>query len=227
MTNRRLLIGLLAVLVVLAGCAGGTGTDAGSTAETAETTAAETTSATATETATATPTATATATPTASPTPTPDESWTEPQPPNSPREDKVEDGRIKSVEYVNVEEGANGEGVSSFDLRVRANTSMEDVDPAKYGDVEGEPYFLVYVNDTLTHRSDYVAFEEDGEWTLDIPREAWTQFDEGPLKVKVQLVDRDSEYDDVYGVWTDYDTVYNPVDSETSEESQESQESDE
>ena len=206
MTNRRLLVGLLAVLVVLAGCAGGTGSNAGTPAETSDATS------TATATETAAPTATATST--SSPTPTPDESWTEPQPPNQPREDKVEEGRLKSVEYVNVEEGANGEGVSSFDLRVRANTSMKDVDPAKHGDVQGEPYFLVYVNDTLTYRSDYVQFEEDGEWTLDIPREAWDQFDAGPLKVKVQLVDRDSEYDDVYGVWTDYDTVYNPEESE-------------
>lgn len=219
MTNRRLLIGMLAVLVVLAGCAGA-GTNGGSTATTAETNgSADTTTAEMTDTAdTANTTDTtettetdttsnATATPTATATATPDESWTEPQPPNSPREDKVEEGRLKSVEYVNVENASNGEGVTGFDLRVRANTSMPDVDPAEHGDVQGEPYFLVYVNDTLTYRSDYVQFEDDGEWTLDIPRDAWDQFDEGPLKVKVQLVDRDSEFDDVYGVWTDYDTV--------------------
>jgi hypothetical protein len=145
-----------------------------------------------------------TPTPTAEPTPTATPGWSEPQPPNEPeaKYDDTNRTRIFDVRVVNEEESANGSGYSDFDLEVDANTSMENVDPASHGSVEGEPYFLVYASDELIYRSDYVEFR-NGTFTLEVHPGALDQFEEGSLKLVVFLMDRDSTYDDEY----DYETV--------------------
>jgi hypothetical protein len=203
---------LVLVLVVLsAGCIGASGPIADTDATPTPTPGAQPDS-TATETSTPEPTPTqtpeATPTPTAAstaePSPTATPEWSEPQPPNEPeaKYDDTNRTRIFDVRVVNTEQSTNGSGLSDFDLEVDANTSMEDVDPASHGDVEGEPYFLVYANDELIYRSDYVAFR-NGTFTLEIHPGALDQFEEGRLKLVVFLMDRDSTYDDEY----DYETV--------------------
>jgi hypothetical protein len=66
--------------------------------------------------------------------------------------------------------------------------------------VEGEPYFLVYVEGELIERSDYVEFR-NGTFLVDVHPGGLAQFESGTLEMEVLLMDRDSEYDDVYGVW--------------------------
>ena len=123
MTRRLMAVGLVAA-VLLAGCAGvgpGTGADDATTttAPTATSDAGTTTDGGTTSEATTTTTTTATT--------TTQEPYSAPEPPNRPTETKGE-GRIESVELVDTVEGSDG-GYADFDLRVRANTTMEDVDP--------------------------------------------------------------------------------------------------
>ncbi|WP_415379370.1 hypothetical protein [Halosimplex sp. TS25] len=219
MRNRILTVVAITCLVALAGCSTGLGADEtttpdeNSTVTDAATAAADATagtdeSETASVTATATASASATATPTdtgATATPETSESWTHPKLPNKPMEDKTNASsapRISSVEVVNTVASENGSGYSNFDLEVHANTSMPRVDPASHGTVEGEPYFLVYVNDQLLERSKYVVHDENGTFGITMRKDGgFDRFDAGELDLTVKLVDRDSEYDDVYGVW--------------------------
>lgn len=183
MTDRLLPAAALALAVLLTGCSGFAIPGGGETP-------------TATPTATSSPTATSTATTTPTATPT----WEKPQPPNTPTEVKDEEGRISRVEFVNKEE--NGDGYSSFDLTVYANTAMENVDPPDHGSVEGEPYFLVYVNDKLVTRTKIVVQETDGEFDVGVKEAALEEFEAGTLDVKVVLMDEDSQHDDRYGTWS-------------------------
>lgn len=99
---------------------------------------------------------------------------------------------------------ADGNGVSNFNLAITANTTMENIDPPGHGDVIGEPYFLIEINSTLVERSDYLDPRQeasDETFNITLRKKGLKQFDPGQLEVKVLLVDRDSEYDDVYGVW--------------------------
>ncbi|WP_123535461.1 hypothetical protein [Halosimplex salinum] len=224
MQNRILTVVAITCLVALAGCSAGpslgdtttpdenstpTATDAAATdtdaadagtdeSETASTSATETSSETATASATATETSSETATETS-------ESWTHPELPNKPMEDKTNassEPRISSVEVVNTVASETGSGYSNFDLAVHANTSMPRVDPASHGTVDGEPYFLVYVNGQLLERSKYVVHDENGTFEITMRKDGgFDRFDAGELDLTVKLVDRDSEYDDVYGVW--------------------------
>lgn len=216
MARRSLLVVALVASLVLAGCAGVgpglSGSDdgdgpAGDPTGTDDTTTASTPGTTTTETTTTTEQPTTTTT---TETTTTQEPYSEPQPPNSPTEDKIE-GRIESVEFVNTVEGSDG-GYSNFDVRVTANSTMEDVDPPEHGDVEGEPYFLIYINGELVERSRYVAFEDEGSWGIEVHPDGIAQFEPGELEITVQLVDRDSTYDDIYGEWNG--TVeYSPAES--------------
>lgn len=178
-SNRRQLIAsmLLALLGGLAGCIeqlddSGAATSASSVA-------------------TATPSVTADATPT--------ESWTPPETPNHPTEDK-RDGRITDVDFINTEEATNTDGYTDFDLQVGANTWMMDVDPPK--DEEGEPYFVVEINDTLITRTDTVPFRKEGSFTISIKQAALQRFDAGTLDIRILFFDEDSHSDDLYGVWS-------------------------
>lgn len=153
-----------------------------------------------TPTATSTPTATPSPTPTATPTETPYPEWNSPQPPNQPTEDKREEGRISRVTFVNTEPASDGDGYANFDLEVVADTRMENVDPPDHGDVRGEPYLLVEINGELFARTPTLPMEANGTFSVQIEKTGLDQFDAGALDVTVRLVDKDSEYDDIYGV---------------------------
>lgn len=153
-----------------------------------------------TSTLTATATASPTATPTASPTPTATPPWESPRPPNRPTEVKDQPGRISGVEFVNRD--PNGDGYAAFDLRVHANTTMENVDPAHGGSPDGEPYFLVFVEGELVTRTKIVIQEANGTFDVRVKEAALEQFDAGTLDVQVVLMDEDSEQDDRYGTWS-------------------------
>lgn len=228
MRNRILTVVAITCLVALAGCGTGLGADeatpdenstAPATATDAAATDTETTDGNEAASASATPSATETASEsaatsaTATPTETgatatdseTSESWTHPELPNKPMEDKTNASstpRISSVEVVNTVASENGSGYSNFDLEVHANTSMSRVDPASHGTVDGEPYFLVYVNGQLLERSKYVVQDENGTFGITMRKDGgFDRFDAGELDLTVKLVDRDSKYDDVYGVW--------------------------
>ncbi len=160
------------------------------------------------------PTETTSATETPSPSPTlttivktaPGSSeWQPPQPPNKPTENKIEDDRITGVEIVDRTPATDGDGLSNFNLAITANTTMRDVDPPDHGNVIGEPYFLIEIDGTLVERSTYFNPRQDQEYdtfNITIRKEGLEQLDAGTHEIRVLLVDRDSEYDDVYGVWT-------------------------
>ncbi|WP_458188151.1 hypothetical protein [Haladaptatus sp. NG-WS-4] len=220
---------VLVVCLVLSGCAslgGDTGntsgkattttqttvtTSAGGTT-TADTTTADTTTA---DTTTADTTTTGTTTATTST----EEAWSEPKSPNTPLQNKIEsdDGRrIESVTVVDETEASDG-GYSDFDLQVTADTQMENIDPADHGDVVGEPYFLVYVggsldngsrftdtNGTLIERSDYVTQKTNGEYTVTVHPDGLEKANvkDGEIELTVLLMDKDSDWDDIYAVKT-------------------------
>lgn len=196
--NRRVSTLFVVVFVLLAGCAGGAGP--GDTSTTGEQP---------TDGTTATATATATATPTPEPTATAE--WSSPTPPNSPTqvaEKQVERGRIESVAFTNTTAGADGEGYANFNLRVRANTTMDNVDP-EHGTVDGEPYFVVLIEDRLVERTKLLLEQEDGEYDIQVRGGALTNFEPGTLEVTVLLMDEDTQRDDVFGRWTG-EVEYNP-----------------
>ena len=181
--------------VVLAGCAGGIGSEATS----------ETTTTTTQSTPTATPEPTATATPTPKPTPTATQTYVAPITPNRPTETADEAGnRIKSGSFINKVPAESGNGYTDFDVQIRANTSMHNVDPAAHGDVEGEPYALVIVNGELVERSPYFEMKDDGTFNVSVHPDGLRHADiePGTLDVKVLLMDQDSAQDDVYGTWS-------------------------
>ncbi|WP_136718405.1 hypothetical protein [Halorientalis salina] len=135
--------------------------------------------------------------------------WSQPRPPNRHLENKIEPGRVPDVQFVNTEPRRNGEGYANFDLQVTADTRMENVDPASHGDVEGEPYFIVYVNEQRFARMDNLQMRENGTFSIRMEKRGLEQFERGELDIKVRLFDEDSQWDDIYGVWTG--TVkYNP-----------------
>ena len=188
--------------VVLAGCAGGIGGDSSPDATTTATTATSTPTETSTLTATTTTT-------TAEPTPTGTPTYVPPITPNRPTQTADEAGnRIKGGTFVNKTEAKNGSGYTDFDVRIRANTSMHNVDPPEvrehHGDVEGEPYAVVIVNGKLVERSRYFEMKDDGQFDISVHPDGLRRagVKPGTLKVKVLLMDQDSDRDDVFGTWT-------------------------
>ncbi|WP_137289279.1 hypothetical protein [Natronorubrum halophilum] len=126
--------------------------------------------------------------------------WNPPAEPNRPLEDKRED-RIKSVEFVDKEPAANGDGYSNFNLEVVANTSMENVDPPEHGNVIGEPYFFVKINEDeqkLIERTGQVSMDENGTYHIEVRPAGIEEFGDGPLTVEVFLMDEDKDWDDIY-----------------------------
>ncbi|WP_120246010.1 hypothetical protein [Halopiger aswanensis] len=131
---------------------------------------------------------------------TADAEWYPPEEPNRPLEDKRED-RIESVEFVDTEPAADGEGYSNFNLEVVVNTSMERVDPAEHGDVVGEPYFFVKINEDeqkIVERTEHVRMAENGTFHIEVRPAGIEAFGEGPLTVEVFLMDEDKDWDDIY-----------------------------
>ncbi|WP_323172038.1 hypothetical protein [Natrialba sp. PRR66] len=130
------------------------------------------------------------------------EDWSAPQEPNRPLEDKSED-RIESVEFVDTEPAADGEGYSNFNLEVVANTSMENVDPPEHGDVIGEPYFFVKINEgpgerKLIERTGQVQMEDNGTYHIDVRPAGIEEFADRDLSLEVFLMDEDKDWDDIY-----------------------------
>ncbi|WP_226480765.1 hypothetical protein [Natrinema amylolyticum] len=130
--------------------------------------------------------------------------WTPPEEPNRKDggglEDKRED-RIESVEFVDKTPAERGDGYSNFNLEVTANTSMENVDPPEHGDVIGEPYFFVKINEDeqkLVERTGQVRMDENGTYHIDVRPAGIEEFGAGPLTVEVFLMDEDKEWDDIY-----------------------------
>ncbi|PCR92497.1 hypothetical protein [Natrinema ejinorense] len=158
---------------------------------------------------------------------TADAEWSPPEEPNRPIEDERED-RIESVEFVDKEPVASGDGYSNFNLEVVANTSMEDVDPPEHGDVEGEPYFFVKINEDeqkLLERTDEVRMEENGTFHIDVRPAGIEEFGAGSLTVEVFLMDEDKDWDDIYDS-VGRDIQYNPDadDSSSTEDGSETSE---
>ncbi len=190
----------------------------GSSTSTSETTQATTTAGTTTAT-------TSTTTMTQSTTTSVD-SWTAPKQPNTPLQNKMEEddgqNRISDISIIHKEEASDG-GYSNFDVALTANTQMGHVDPASHGTVKGEPYFLVYAdgsldngsrfsytNGTLIERTPIMGQKKDGDFAIQIHPEALNQAGaDGKVKLMVLLMDRDSDWDDIYGVaWVTVD--YSP-----------------
>ena len=228
MKRRSLITVGIVVAVVLAGCSGSGLPGSSSTTEKSTTlkpvestqsTTAETTTTTAktTETTTAADTTTAAGTTASAETnaTTTAESWSEPTPPNKPLQDKRNgsDDRIKNVTIVKKNQSGDG-GYSDFDVKVTADTRMANVDPADHGTVRGEPYFVVYVHNSLEDGGRFkyisgdliarssVSQDQNGEYTIEIEPEALEQagVKKGKVKLMVMLMDKDSEWDDIYGV---------------------------
>ncbi|WP_247002656.1 hypothetical protein [Halosolutus gelatinilyticus] len=133
---------------------------------------------------------------------TADAAWYPPEEPNRPLEDKRED-RIESVEFVDKEPAADGEGYSNFNLEVVANTSMKNVDPPEHGNVIGEPYFFVKINEgpgnrKIIERTGHVRMAENGTFHIDVRPAGIEEFGDGPLTVEVFLMDEDKDWDDIY-----------------------------
>lgn len=226
--NRRALIVLAVVgLVMFAGCAslissreeGGTTTTVETTTQAAETTAETTETTTEDAETTTEDTETTTEDTEETTTTTTSESWSSPEETNKPLQKKYRDEseeRIKSIEVGG--EGSSEEGYSSVDVTVTANTAMPNVDPEDHGDVEGEPFIIIFINGHLatsddtefaTPRGVRVArtpeldYDENGEFTLTVPKEAFEAagVESGEdAELMVMLMDRDEEWDDIYGI---------------------------
>ncbi|WP_089786434.1 hypothetical protein [Natronobacterium haloterrestre] len=142
---------------------------------------------------------------------TADAEWTPPEEPNRPLEDKRED-RIERVEFVDKEPAEDGEGYSNFNLEVVANTSMESVDPPEHGDVVGEPYFFVKINEDeqkIVERTGHVSMAENGTYHIEVRPAGIEEFGEGALTVEVFLMDEDKDWDDIYDA-VGKDVQFNP-----------------
>lgn len=191
MSRQRVITVALVVAVLLAGCSGFVDSNEPATGTT-------TTAATSTDVSTPTGTTTADSSTTGSSTTAAQttEMWVRPSPPKTPLQKKLSD-RIESVRIVD-ETKANGGGYSDFDVEVTADTRFPDVDPNS----DGEPYFMVKVNDTWVTRQD-VQWEQkaNGTYTLEVLPDALDQFDSGTLTVTVMLLEEDTQYADLYDKW--------------------------
>ncbi|RZV11669.1 hypothetical protein BDK88_0550 [Natrinema hispanicum] len=206
MQFRNAAVVAVALLVALSGCSALGGTPAGEPANETDTKSvtepATDGSADANTTSTAEPNGTEDDTSTDRSDDTTDAAWYPPEEPNRPLEDKRED-RIESVTFVDKVPAESGDGYSNFNLEVVANTSMEDVDPAEHGDLEGEPYFFVKINEgednrKIIERTDEVRMDENGTFHIDVRPAGIEEFGAGPLTVEVFLMDEDKDWDDIY-----------------------------
>lgn len=154
---------------------------------------------------------------------TADAEWSPPEEPNRPLERK-DDGadRIKDIEFVDTESASDREGYSNFNLEVVANTSMESVDPAEHGDVVGEPYFFVKINEgsdnqKIVERTGEIEMTENGTFHIPVRPDGLAEFGEHEqLTVEVFLLDEDKDWDDVYDAGSE--TIhFNPETDEGSE----------
>lgn len=229
MDSRALLSVAVALLVLSAGCATVssslgddgetvTGTPVTATTQTTQQSTTESTTQSTTGTTTESTTTTET-TETSTSTTTTDDEWSQPKELNKPLEKKYRNESQRRISSIAIDgTGSGAEGYSSVEVRVTANTSMRNMDPEDHGSVEGEPFLTVFLNGRLATSEDtpfatprgyrvartpVLAYEDDGTFTLTIPQEA---FEAGGIEdgeevtLMVMLMDRDSEWDDIYGV---------------------------
>jgi len=183
-------IGLLVLTGAVIGALPGGSTDTGSNS-TSETIVSNTTTQTAntpsTTTATATPTRTATATPTATTTttatPTPTQASSGPWQPSRPL----------TASLINTRDKDNDGYYESFDLAVRAATSMDTTDPE--GSNPGEPGFNVLANGEYLTGSGQIDHTDNGSFTVNVPESSLESYGRGEIRLKVQLVDDDPGFD--------------------------------
>lgn len=203
MNRHRSIAVVLVLSILLAGCAGTGGSDTTTTTTTTTTDAPTSTSASTTSDSAATTTTTSASTTQTKTTVTTEVAWSPPKAPNTPLDDKRKPGkpsRLMSVKLVDKEKAKSGNGYSNFNVEVVANTSLKNVDPEPL--VDGDPYFLVQVNDKNVGRTG-VRFQHDsGTYTVEIEKGAFEQFKNGTLKVTVYMLDEDHDHDDIYGKWT-------------------------
>ena len=187
MRRQRVITASLVVAVLLAGCSGFVASDE-------PTTDATTTAPTSTDVSTPTGTATTgSSTTTAAQT---TEMWVQPSPPRTPMQEKPSD-RISNVRFVD-KTAVNGGGYSDFDVEVTADTRFPGADPES----DGEPYFMVKVEDTwVTRYNAEWEQQANGTYTLEVLPDALDQFDDGTLTVKVFLLEEDTQYADRYDTW--------------------------
>lgn len=226
MDRRPLLVLAVACLVLFAGCASlissresdttptvetTQGTTQEETTKQAETTTKDTDETTTDDSGDSTTTTTTTAT-------TTDESWSQPKDVNKPLQIKYEDESENHIKSLAVDgEGSSAEGYSSVDVTVTGNTSMPKVDPDDHGDIEGEPFIVIYINGhlvtsedsnfatprgVLVSRTPELQYNENGEFTVSVPKDAFEAagVEKGEeVDLMVMLMDRDEEWDDIYG----------------------------
>ena len=188
------------LLVVLGGCLGAVGGGGGTGASTTQTP---------TPPDTPTPANGAAGTTTSVPSGTPTQTYVAPTEPNRPTQTATRNAsgnRILAAKFVNKVKSSDGKGYSHFDIRMLANTSMEQIDPPQVeGDVEGEPYAIVLINGKLVERTSYLEMRDRGRYTIDVRMAGFAHNDikPGKLNVRVLLMDQDHAHDDVYGTWSD------------------------
>lgn len=228
--DRRVLAAVaLAAMLLLAGCSSYLSDSAGEPADESLSTVSPANGAAGTPTSTAPPAGDTEPTPTdagADGTPTDGESatateeeWSPPPEPNKALEHKLNGSQGNRIEALEHADDGPGNATGDVTLAVTANTSMSSVDPADMGTVRGEPFFLVYVDGSLhpggewagssfyrvegtrAVHTDQVAQRENGTFDLTVPAGAFEAAEaEGNVTMMVLLMDRDKQWDDVYGV---------------------------
>lgn len=233
MDSRVLISIAVALLVVSAGCATVssslgddsetvTGTPVTATTQsTSGTTSQESTAESTTQSTTESTTETSTTTESTetSTTTTSDGEWSQPKDLNTPLEKKYLNESQPRISSVSIDgTGSAAEGYSSVEVSVTANTSMRKMDPEDHGSVEGEPFFIIFLDGHLATSDDtrfatprglrvartpVVEYEEDGTFTLTVPQDAFEAGgveDGEEVTLMIMLMDKDSEWDDIYGL---------------------------
>jgi micrococcal nuclease len=181
--HRRWYLTVLVVLAVaLAGCSGSDGTGTGTSASTTAGPVSETAEPSSTVTSTGTPTVTATATPTATATTASAATGT-----------PVERGTTFGVEVTNTTDPDGDGRYASFDLRVRANTSMPNADGP---DEPGEPYFAVLDGGSDAFETGEVDRTRNGVFVIPVNESALETSRIGEYNITVVLYDQDLAFDD-------------------------------
>ncbi|SIR10130.1 hypothetical protein SAMN05421858_1423 [Haladaptatus litoreus] len=200
MNRHRSTVLVLILAIMLAGCSGIGGSNDTTTTTTTDAPTSDITETTATDSSTTSAETTITTTSTTTTTTTVEE-WEPPEAPHTPIDDKIgDDNHIKSVTLTNKVQAKNGNGVTSFDVDVTADTNLTGVDPEPL--VDGDPYFLVRVDGERVGRTSVRFQHDEGTYSVDIDERAFEQFDSGTLEIEVLMLDQDKQTDDLYGRWT-------------------------
>lgn len=115
---------------------------------------------------------------------------------------KHNDSRIRDVEIVNAVDEDDDGYVSSFDVRIDAQTALHNWDPFT-PDPTGEPRFVVKINGQQVYAHTYSY--RNRFYTIDLSEEDWSGFDrDSSMRVTVEFLDDDG------ASW-----LHDPVDEES------------